>query len=102
MPAFLRQAARSGCCRNGCAAPRRRGLKKLQSQLAQAWMVRGPRSQRPQKLSCGRVDRHVVDARFAPAHQTMLIEFPLLIAVRAEPVAAVVVPFILKANRDAV
>src|SRR3569833_1047358 len=47
-------------------------------------------------------DGDVVDARFAPAHQPLLVELPLLVAVGAEPAAAGVVPFVLEAHGDAV
>src|SRR5438105_12429886 len=47
-------------------------------------------------------DRQIVDAGNAPAHQAVLVEFPVLVAVAAKPVAAVVVPFIGEAHADAV
>ena len=47
-------------------------------------------------------DGDVIDAGFTPAHQAMLVELPLLVAVRAVPLPGIVVPFVLKANRDAV
>jgi 2-keto-3-deoxy-L-rhamnonate aldolase RhmA len=47
-------------------------------------------------------DWQIVDAGDAQTHQAMLVEFPVLVAVAAEPVAAVVVPFIGKAYGDAV
>src|ERR1700753_1600929 len=47
-------------------------------------------------------DRHGVDAGLAPAHQTMLVEFPLLVAIGTVPLPARIVPFILKPHRDAI
>ena len=47
-------------------------------------------------------DRKIVDAGDAQAHQAMLVELPILVAVAAKPAAAVVVPLIGKAHRDAV
>src|SRR5437016_4181816 len=44
----------------------------------------------------------VVDAGLAPAHQAVLVEFPLLVAVGAMPLATLVAPFVLKAHGDAV
>ena len=38
----------------------------------------------------------------AQPHQAVLVELPVLVAVAAEPVAAVVVPFVGEAHRDAV
>jgi len=40
-------------------------------------------------------DRGIVDAGNAQAHQAMLVEFPVFVAVAAKPVAAVVMPLIL-------
>src|SRR5215472_1077060 len=37
-------------------------------------------------------------AVLAPAHQTLRVEFPLFIAVRAVPVSRIVVPFVLEAH----
>src|SRR6185312_15286803 len=47
-------------------------------------------------------DPDIVDAGFAPAHQPVLIELPLLVAVGAMPLTTGIVPFILKAHRDAI
>jgi hypothetical protein len=47
-------------------------------------------------------DRNVVDARLAPSHQAVGIEFPLLITVRAIPGTCVIVLFVLEADRDPV
>jgi len=46
--------------------------------------------------------RQVIDARNPAAHQTVLVELPILIAVGAEPVAAVVVILIGEANGDTI
>ena len=48
------------------------------------------------------LDRQVVDAGIALLHQAVLVEFPVLIAVRPIPMAGIVVPFIGKAHSDAV
>src|SRR5271155_4367491 len=47
-------------------------------------------------------NRQVVDAGDAPAHQAVLVELPEFIAVRAEPLAAVVMPFVGEAHRHAI
>ena len=47
-------------------------------------------------------DHDVVDAGFAAAHQAVLVELPLLVAVGAVPLAGIVMPFVLKPNRNAV
>src|SRR5690348_13996507 len=75
---------------------------RLHSKFGQAGMVRRARSQRPQEAPFGSSDRHIIDAGFPPAHQSLRVEFPLFISVRSVPVAAVVVPFVLKAHRDAI
>src|SRR5260221_10735615 len=49
-----------------------------------------------------RFDWKIVDAGDAPAHQPMLVELPVLVAIAAEPVIAVVMPFISEAHSDAV
>src|SRR5476649_443898 len=65
-------------------------------------MVVGPAAGRPVIFSLALFDRKVVDARDAQAHQTVLVEFPVLVAIAAEPVSAVVVPFVGKTHGDAV
>src|SRR5712692_9411381 len=45
-------------------------------------------------------DRQIVDAGDTPAHQAVLAELPILVAVTAEPAAAIVVPLIGEANGD--
>ncbi len=45
---------------------------------------------------------NIVDAGFSPSHQAILGKLPLLIAVGPIPIIGVIVPFILKANRDPV
>ena len=49
-------------------------------------------------ISC--VDRKVVDACEPPLHQPCGIIFPILVAVGAEPVSAVIMPFIGVADGD--
>src|ERR1700730_12734635 len=65
-------------------------------------MAGGTRSGGPQEFAVFRGDRHVVDACFPAAHQSIAIEFPLLVAVRAKPIAGIIAPLILEANTDAV
>src|SRR3984893_9351060 len=48
------------------------------------------------------LDRNIIDAGDAKPHQAMLVEFPVLITVAAEPITAVVVPLIGEAHGDAV
>ena len=65
-------------------------------------MAGGTRSGGPQEFAVLRRDHHIVDARFAAAHQAIAIEFPLLVAVRAKPMAGRIAPLILEANTDPV
>src|SRR5882724_2124721 len=65
-------------------------------------MIVGPPSQRPTVLALRFRDPLIVDAGPAPPHQPFLVELPILIAMRAVPVAAIVMPLIDEANGDAV
>src|SRR4029077_3390579 len=71
--------------------------------VTQSRHIRGPRARRgPVKAAVLLRNREVVDAGFAAAHQAVLVELPLLVAVGAMPLPGRVVPLILKAHRDAV
>jgi hypothetical protein len=59
-------------------------------------------AERPVVLAFTLLDREIVNAGDTKAHQPVLVEFPILIAVAAEPIAAVVVPLIGEAHGDAV
>ena len=63
-------------------------------------MVVRPAAQRPVVLALGLLDRQIVDAGNAHTHQSLAIELPVLIAVRAEVLAAVIAPFIGEAHCD--
>src|SRR6202158_5544120 len=56
----------------------------------------------PAVPAIGFSDGNVVDGGDAPAHQPTGIELPVLVAVGAEPVSRVVVPFVGETHRDAV
>src|SRR4051812_17093317 len=51
-------------------------------------------------LACG--DRQIVDARDATLHEASFVELPVLVAVRAIPVARIVMPLIGETNSDAI
>src|SRR5215475_11067326 len=76
------------------------GLERLRPQSRHVGGTRARRRPVEAAILLGYLD--VVDAGLAAAHQAVLIEFPLLVAVGAVPLAARVVPLILKAHRDAV
>src|SRR6267143_1860208 len=86
--------------RAGCGSARRSPM--LEAELAQRRMTVGTAAQRPVVFALALLDRQIVDAGDAQAHQAVLVEFPVLVAVAAEPVAAVVVPFIGEAHRNPV
>ena len=65
-------------------------------------MTGGTRSGGPQEFAVFRRDRHIVDAGFPAAHQSIAIEFPLFVAVGAKPMAGLIAPLILEAHADAV
>src|SRR6185437_8579964 len=79
----------------------RRG-RSLEAERGQPWVVVGTAAERPAKFALALGDRQVVAAAVADAHQAVLVEFPVLDVVAAQPVAAIVVPFIGEAHRDAV
>lgn len=56
----------------------------------------------PVEATIGFGDGDVVDAGFAAFHQSVLVELPLLVAVRAIPLARFIVPFVLKPHRDSI
>src|SRR5262245_43825340 len=58
-------------------------------------------AERPAVFPIGLANRKVVEARDAPAHEAVLCEFPVLVAVGAEPAARVVVPLVGEAHGDA-
>src|ERR1700722_13401624 len=65
-------------------------------------MVIGSTPERPPIPALVFGNRQVVDAGDTQPHQPVFVELPIFIAVAAKPVAAVVVPFVGKAHRDAV
>src|SRR5512133_804292 len=65
-------------------------------------MIIGAATERPVVFALALLDRRIVDTGDAKAHQAMLVEFPILVAVAAEPVAAVIVPLIGEAHSNAV
>jgi hypothetical protein len=58
--------------------------------------------QRPVIFALGFRDGQVVDAGVPQAHQSLLVEFPVLVAIGPEPVARVVVMLVGEADGDSV
>ncbi len=65
-------------------------------------MIHGTGPKRPVILAVAFRNAHVVDARIAVVHQAVLIELPILVAVRAVPLVAVVSEFVSKADGDTI
>lgn len=63
----------------------RAGLRALEShsQFGQAGMIGRARTRGPEEFALSRRNRHIVDARLAPAHQIVAVELPSFIAVRS-------------------
>ena len=65
-------------------------------------MIIRPPPQRPVIFALQGSYGQVVDAREAGAHQAVLRELPVLVAVRAKPIAGVIVPLVSEAYGDPV
>src|SRR5579883_2896505 len=65
-------------------------------------MIVGPPAERPTIFATAFGDRQVIDAGMTAAHQSALVELPVLVAVGTEPGSAVIVPLVREANRNAV
>src|SRR5260370_1272986 len=72
------------------------------SEIAQSRVIIGTTAERPVVFALALLDRKIVDAGNTQAHQTVLVEFPVLVAIAAKPVAAVVVPLIGETDSNAV
>src|SRR5271166_1870412 len=65
-------------------------------------MIIGASAERPVIFAIPLLDRQVVDAGDAQAHQPVLVEFPVFVAVASEPMTTIIVPLVGEANGDAV
>ena len=73
-----------------------------EAEAAEARVVVGAATQGPAEMPLGLCYGMFVDAGEARSHQTVGVEAPVLVAVGAEPVAAVVAVFVGEPHRDAV
>ena len=64
-------------------------------------VIRAP-PQRPAELAVMLCDGQVVDAREAMLHQALRVELSILVAIAAEPVAQVIMPFVSEAHSNVV
>ena len=65
-------------------------------------MVVGSLSERPVILAVCRCNGQIVDARHSTAHQSVLVELPVFIAVGSEPVSRIIVEFIGETHGNAI
>ena len=65
-------------------------------------MIVGAAAERPVIFALALLDRKIVDACNPQPHQSVLVELPVFVSIAAEPVPAVVAPFIGKSHRNAV
>src|SRR6202140_3913353 len=74
----------------------------LEAKIAQSRMIIRTAPWCPVILALRLLDWQIVDGSKPQAHQPILIELPILIAIRAEPIPGVIVPFIGKTHGDMV
>ena len=72
------------------------------SEIAQGRVIVGTATKRPVVAALALRDREIVDAGNPQPHQAVLVELPILVALAAKPIAAVVVPLIGETNRDTI
>src|SRR3954467_10046212 len=75
--------------------------RRLQPQVAQPGVIIRPSPEWPAEPALGLRDYHVVDAGVPLAHESELVELPVLVAVGTEPVVGIVVPLVREAHGDA-
>jgi hypothetical protein len=70
--------------------------------MAQRRMVIRPSPERPVEAAISFGDCMLVDAGKPPLHQTIIVEFPVLVSIGAEPGLTVIMVFVSKAYRNAI
>src|ERR1700676_260908 len=65
-------------------------------------MIVGAAAQWPTIFAVFLADGQIGDRRVAGGGQAVLVELPVLIAIRAKPVARIVIPFVGEADGDAI
>ena len=79
----------------------RRRTSSLQAKVRQAGMIQWARERSiPMKFAFGFLDRQIVNRGVPMMHQSILVKLPVLIAVRAKPIARIVMRLIGEAHRD--
>jgi hypothetical protein len=74
--------------------------RRLKPEFAKVRVVVRTSAKRPEIIALTLKNRQIIDARVPPAHQSPGVEFPVFIAIRSEPMLAVIVPFVGEPNRD--
>src|SRR6266853_2477930 len=62
----------------------------------------GPAAKRPMIFSFRFLDWEIIDASVAKSHQAIAIKLPVLVAIGAEPIPRVVVPFVSEAHGNTI
>src|SRR5665213_35585 len=89
---------RSEGIRTGLAGMTRESARSLKRTLTQSRHIGRPRARRrPMEAAILFRDRDIVDAGFAAAHQAVLVELPLLVAIGTMPLSGSVMPLVLEA-----
>ena len=83
-------------------APSASVIARSEPKIAQRWVIVRPAAEWPMIFAVAFLDGKVIDTRKTKPHQAMLIEFPVFVAVAAEPIPAVVMTFIGKTYGNAV
>src|SRR5262249_38878177 len=87
-----RDRRNNGTCRDVGDRWRRTRRAGSEAQVAEARVIVRPPAERPVVLTIGCRDREVVDAGETHAHEPLVVELPVLVAVGPEVLAAVVSP----------
>ena len=65
-------------------------------------MIIGAAAERPMIFAIRFLDWKIIDARKSQPHQAIVVELPILVAIRAIPVPRIIVPLVGEAHGDAV
>src|SRR5215467_927732 len=92
----------SPSCLSGLTNVAFQNASRLEAQITQPCVIIGTPPEWPVIFAIRFQNRTIIDGRMPNCHEPVVIEFPVLIAVRAIPVTRIIVPFISEAYRDAV
>src|SRR5512141_2476544 len=69
-----------------------------EAEVAERGVIIGTTAKRPEELTVALFDRCIVYTCDAPAHQTVIIEFPVFVTIASKPLTAVVMPLVGEAH----